>query len=85
MLTKLPLQPFNDRLRDRIGKAIIFQMEEDFQKHGTDYDPDGCWMAADRVIAVLAEELLGIEVTVHHGSIIGMAELHINTDKGPRE
>jgi hypothetical protein len=80
---KIPIQPFDDRLRERVRRAIIGAFEEQYRLHATDYDPDTCGTAADRVIAVLVSELLGVEVTLAPQAIIGNGTLVIDTNKAP--
>ena len=80
-LIRLPIQPFDDTLRERLFKAIQAPFEEHFQKDKTDYDPDTCGEAADRVIALLVGDLLGVEVTVLPQRIIGNGTLGVDVDK----
>jgi hypothetical protein len=92
---KIPIQPFDDRLHERLFRAIIGAFEEQYQlqikeiqrtgieRHEADYDPDTCGTAADRVIAVLVSELLGVEVTLAPQTIIGNGTLVIDTNKAP--
>ena len=62
-------------LRERLGLAIFKAFEADYQAHGTNFDPDTCYRAADEVIALLVGELVNDTVTAKfHPSIIGPAE-----------
>jgi hypothetical protein len=51
-------------LRKVIGTAIVSRFQESYEKHGTSYDPDTCWEAADDVAAALVEALTGQECNV---------------------
>jgi hypothetical protein len=46
-------------IRGEVARAILAAFEETYDKHGIDYDPDTCYAAADRVVAVIASHLLG--------------------------
>ena len=80
---KIPIQPFDDRLRERIRHAIIDAFEYQYLLDKTDYDPDTCGTAADQVIAVLASEILGIKVTLAPQVVIGTATLVLDVTKAP--
>lgn len=75
-MTRIPIQPFDDTLRTDIFKAIAAAFEAHSQD--TDYDPDTCSEAADRVIALLASKLLGVKVTLAPQRIIGNGTLIID-------
>ena len=48
---------------------------DEFEAQGESYNPDACWAAADRALAVLASHLLGVPVEArHHPTIVGPAE-----------
>lgn len=84
MITRLPIQPFDDKLRTRIRMAIVSVFEEQFQKNKVDYDPDTCGRAADNVIALLVSDLLGVEVTLVPEVVIGNGTLEIDTSRSPQ-
>lgn len=68
--------------REIVAQAIMSQFEDDYRKHGWNYDPDQIWMAADRVVAALASQSLGVEIVAkHHPSIIGPAEFVMTGDQ----
>lgn len=69
--------------RDKIGRAIVKAFEDDYLQHGTSYDPDTCYRAADEVIAVLLSELTGEPMVARfHPLIIGPAEFVLASAAG---
>lgn len=84
MISKIPIQPFDDRLRERIRRVIFDAFDEQYQlnkRRLSEPDPDTCGTAADRVIAVLVGELLGVEVTVTSPTDDTSSILVIDTSK----
>ena len=79
---QLPIQPFDDTLRSRIRLAIGEAFERDYRLHEIDYDPDTVDDAADRVIALLVEGLLGVRVEVLPKRVVGNGVLRIDPNQG---
>lgn len=69
-------------IRTKIAKAIMRAFDRTEKAHGITYDPDTCYEAADEVAAVIAEELLGVEVSASfHPSVIGPARFTLGIEK----
>lgn len=82
MSIHIPIQPFDDSFRTRICVAIAHAFDDaSTREGGIDFDPDTCGEAADRVIAVLAEQLLGVSVRVAPQRTIGTGTLIIDTSQ----
>jgi len=83
VIHRLPLQSFDDSLREEVRLSIASAFADQYAKNGTDYDPDTCGDAADRVVALFVGKLLGFEVRVEPGSVIGLGTLVVDTSKAP--
>ena len=70
---RIPIQPFDRDLRERLSRVIVVPFEQEFKKYGAEasYNPDLMGEVADRVIAFFVGELLGIQVELAPQSIIG--------------
>lgn len=80
---RIPIQPFNTDLRDRLCKTIVVPFAQEYKKYGAaaDYNPDLMGEVADRVIAFFVGELLGIQVELAPQSIIGPGTVILDATK----
>lgn len=75
---RVPIQPFDDSLREKMRLAIAEQMEKCDPEN---YSPDDTGFVVDAVIAVLVGELLGISVKLAPQNFIGNGSLILNPNE----
>jgi len=80
---RLPIQPFDDALREEICKAIARPFERHYREDPItgSYDPDTIGEAADAVIALAVGKLLGVKTTIAPQAVIGNGTVVLETDR----
>ena len=68
--------------RDVVARVLLDDADKEFREWGYTYNPDAVWATADRVVAAIATQMLGVTVEAkHHPTIIGPAEFVVAEDQ----
>lgn len=69
-------------MREIVFDAMSEAFKEAYERYDENYNPDTIGVAADRVLAAIATELLDTEVrAAHHPTIIGAATFALGTQR----